>query len=232
MIRSRYAAPDTLTPAPDWRGSGACRTEDPELFFPNGYESAANLLQIEQAKAICQRCPALDACLAYALDNHVPDGIFGGLTEQERASIRRRAQRRNSTPETAAAQADQARQPHRERTLQTIFEDNTTKRGEHLTWTGPRKVGFRGQFYTPKQIAFITGRGRKPEGSSRSACGVSSCVLPAHVTDQADRGCGTRAGYQRHHREGTEACEPCQQANRDAYNLLCRTGTGTTRVTA
>lgn len=224
MIRTSYA-PDTLAPAPDWRRSGACRTEDPDLFFPKGYEGAPTLCQIEEAKAVCRRCPVRDACLAYALDNHIGDGIFGGLTDQERASIRRRAQRRNLPPETAAAQTEEARQPRRERTLQTIFEDNTRLSGGHLAWTGPRKVGFRGKFYTPKQIAFITGRGRKPEGSSRSACGVSSCVLPTHLTDQADRGCGTRPGYERHHREGTEVCEPCRQANRDADNRLRRTGT-------
>ncbi|UUU21683.1 WhiB family transcriptional regulator [Streptomyces sp. DSM 40750] len=36
--------------------------------------------------------------------------------------------------------------------------------------------------------------------------------------------CGTRSGYQRHLREGTEICAPCRQANRDADNLR-RTGT-------
>lgn len=42
--------------------------------------------------------------------------------------------------------------------------------------------------------------------------------------------CGTRSGYQRHHREGTPYCVPCRQANTDAYNRLLRTGT--TRATA
>lgn len=37
--------------------------------------------------------------------------------------------------------------------------------------------------------------------------------------------CGTRGGYQRHHREGTPYCAPCRQANTDAYNRMVRTGT-------
>ncbi|RSS59550.1 WhiB family transcriptional regulator [Streptomyces sp. WAC01280] len=37
--------------------------------------------------------------------------------------------------------------------------------------------------------------------------------------------CGTRGGYQRHRRNGEEACPPCRQANTDADNRLRRTGT-------
>ncbi|WP_069773060.1 WhiB family transcriptional regulator [Streptomyces sp. LUP30] len=37
--------------------------------------------------------------------------------------------------------------------------------------------------------------------------------------------CGTRPGYQKHLREGTEICGPCRQANTGADNRLRRTGT-------
>ena len=40
----------------DWRHRAICRDEDPELFFPIGNTGPA-LLQIEQAKAVCRRCP-------------------------------------------------------------------------------------------------------------------------------------------------------------------------------
>ena len=39
----------------DWRHRALCRDEDPELFFPIGTTGPA-LVQIEQAKAVCQRC--------------------------------------------------------------------------------------------------------------------------------------------------------------------------------
>lgn len=37
--------------------------------------------------------------------------------------------------------------------------------------------------------------------------------------------CGTRGGYQRHRKNGQEACDACKQANTDADNRLRRTGT-------
>ena len=40
----------------DWRHRAICRDEDPELFFPIGNTGPA-LLQIEQAKMVCRRCP-------------------------------------------------------------------------------------------------------------------------------------------------------------------------------
>jgi hypothetical protein len=46
------------------------------------------------AREICDNCPVLDDCRAYALATGEPAGIWGGLTEPERAVIRKRAQRR------------------------------------------------------------------------------------------------------------------------------------------
>ncbi len=40
----------------DWRHDSVCRDEDPELFFPIGTSGPA-LLQVEQAKSVCRRCP-------------------------------------------------------------------------------------------------------------------------------------------------------------------------------
>ena len=40
----------------DWRHRALCRDEDPELFFPIGTTGPA-VVQIEQAKAVCRRCP-------------------------------------------------------------------------------------------------------------------------------------------------------------------------------
>ena len=52
----------------NWRDQAACRNEDPELFFPIGTSGPA-LLQTEQAKAVCARCPAREQCLEWALDH-------------------------------------------------------------------------------------------------------------------------------------------------------------------
>jgi WhiB family redox-sensing transcriptional regulator len=65
-----------------WMLSGACRSEDPELFFPIS-AAGPGLAQVSSAKAVCGRCPVRANCLSYALITQ-PDGIWGGTTREER----------------------------------------------------------------------------------------------------------------------------------------------------
>lgn len=76
----------------DWRHEAACLTEDPELFFPIGNTGPA-LLQIDRAKAVCQRCTVVDTCLKWALENGQDAGVWGGLSEDERRALKRRTAR-------------------------------------------------------------------------------------------------------------------------------------------
>ena len=46
--------------------------------------SGKSLEQVERAKAICAACPVRRDCLAFALRIGQADGIWGGLTEEER----------------------------------------------------------------------------------------------------------------------------------------------------
>lgn len=220
----------------DWRESAACLEEDSDLFFPKGYEGPWQLV-IEQAKAVCRRCPVADSCLEFADTIGASDGIFGGLTEKERASVRRAAVRHDLSPEAVTARTEEAREPRplrRERTLHTILEDGSVRlHGGHLGWRGADKVTFQGRSYTPKQMAFIADRGRQPDGRVLASCNISDCILAAHIKDQAERGCcGTRSGYQHHRRNGEEACGPCRRANTDADNRLRRTGTTKAKAVA
>jgi WhiB family redox-sensing transcriptional regulator len=52
------------------------------------------MTQIEQAKAVCRRCPVINACLEWALETKQDAGIWGGKTEDERKAIRRSRQRK------------------------------------------------------------------------------------------------------------------------------------------
>ncbi|KGF06230.1 WhiB family transcriptional regulator [Arcanobacterium sp. S3PF19] len=79
----------------DWRHKAACLNEDPELFFPIGSSSAA-LKQTEHAKAVCRTCDVIETCLKWALDTNQDAGVWGGLGEEERRVIRRRALRRRA----------------------------------------------------------------------------------------------------------------------------------------
>jgi WhiB family redox-sensing transcriptional regulator len=87
-----------------WMSDGACRSEDPELFFPIG-EGAADTGQLQQAISICHGCPVEAACLRYSLIAGIKEGVWGGRTEQERLSMirthrSRRARLRPPGPRT------------------------------------------------------------------------------------------------------------------------------------
>jgi WhiB family redox-sensing transcriptional regulator len=81
--------------ATGWQEYGVCRTTDPELFFPIGTTGPA-MVQAEQAKAVCTRCPVREACLQWALETRQDTGVWGGLSEQEREAIHGRRLRRTS----------------------------------------------------------------------------------------------------------------------------------------
>jgi len=72
-----------------WRNRAACLDEDPELFFPVGNTGPA-LLQIQEAKEVCARCEVVEECLQLALDSGKDTGVFGGLSEDERRTLKRR----------------------------------------------------------------------------------------------------------------------------------------------
>ena len=72
----------------DWLADGACRNEDPELFFPLTAQGPA-AKQIMAAKAVCGRCLVRLDCLRYALEDRHSYGIWGGTSEEERRALRR-----------------------------------------------------------------------------------------------------------------------------------------------
>ena len=71
----------------DWRFLAACRSADPDLFFPVSL-SGPSMAQVAEAKAICAGCPVRRECLAFALRTHQVHGVWGGLSEQERYPLR------------------------------------------------------------------------------------------------------------------------------------------------
>lgn len=75
-----------------WRDKAACLGEDTERFFPLGTTGPA-LDQVEAAKAVCRQCPVVTQCLEWALVNNQQDGVWGGLSEDQRRTLRRSRQR-------------------------------------------------------------------------------------------------------------------------------------------
>jgi hypothetical protein len=86
--------------AGDFRHRAACRSVDPEVFFPTAVEGRQFQAQVSIAKTVCARCPVLDECRAWALVTGLSDGIAGGMTEHERRTelTRRRGSRRGRLP--------------------------------------------------------------------------------------------------------------------------------------
>jgi WhiB family redox-sensing transcriptional regulator len=89
----------------EWWSLAACLTADPELFFPISSSGPA-LRQVARAKAICACCEVQQACLGYALDAGPIQGVWGGMTEEERRLLRQRDRRaRTHLPQKQAAGA-------------------------------------------------------------------------------------------------------------------------------
>ncbi|MGW2822887.1 WhiB family transcriptional regulator [Streptomyces sp. NPDC001443] len=84
----------------DWRFRAECRTEDPDLFFPVG-TSGPSLLQTQQAKAVCARCPVRERCLEFALDTGQAVGVWGGTDEAERRALKRRSNARRHSGQSS-----------------------------------------------------------------------------------------------------------------------------------
>lgn len=80
-----------LTPegAPRWMAAAACLDADPELFYPTATDPSA----YDEARAICEACPVLQACRDFAMATEPlrgRHGMLGGLTPEERHKLYRR----------------------------------------------------------------------------------------------------------------------------------------------
>ena len=67
-----------------------CMETDPELFFPQSWVEARD------AKQLCSTCPVRRECLTYALESNQVDGIWGGLTLDERRRLQGRGRNRKA----------------------------------------------------------------------------------------------------------------------------------------
>jgi WhiB family redox-sensing transcriptional regulator len=72
----------------EWQDDAACRDVAPDAFFsPEAERGMRRQRREEAAKALCTRCPVLDACREHALTVQEPYGVWGGLSESERHQL-------------------------------------------------------------------------------------------------------------------------------------------------
>lgn len=77
------AIPHFLDGLPDTWPDTPCR-ESPHLFVDASRKTPLKHV-VEDAKRLCDRCPVRDACRDYAIANDEQDGVWGGMTPDERA---------------------------------------------------------------------------------------------------------------------------------------------------
>jgi len=71
----------------EWKQKARCYGADPGIFTSTVAEDEA------KAKSICRTCCVQDSCLSYALLENEDFGTWGGATEKERRTIKRKRQR-------------------------------------------------------------------------------------------------------------------------------------------
>lgn len=76
---------ERVAPAPpEVYENGACVDMETRQFFSIKHKA------VSDAKRVCATCPVQHPCLAYAMDNGIGHGIWGGLTEKERRRLKKR----------------------------------------------------------------------------------------------------------------------------------------------
>ena len=87
----------------NWRDDlGSCADHaEPDLWATSDRNmTRAKAEAIAEAKAVCRGCPVLQACGAAALADPSLTGVWGGLTDAERARLRPRAKRTRAAYQT------------------------------------------------------------------------------------------------------------------------------------
>jgi WhiB family redox-sensing transcriptional regulator len=67
----------------DWWDAAACKTADPDLFFPVS-SLGPGRDEVARAKQVCAGCRVRRQCLQFALATRQTHGVWGGTTEEER----------------------------------------------------------------------------------------------------------------------------------------------------
>jgi WhiB family transcriptional regulator, redox-sensing transcriptional regulator len=79
-----------------WMRGAACVEAVDVEFFP------ARGASTRPAKAVCARCPVRERCLRFALDERIAEGVWGGLSPQERRQLATGRRRRTRGVEPPA----------------------------------------------------------------------------------------------------------------------------------
>ena len=93
---------------PTWLDQAKCRGLPGNLFYA---EYQHNNSQVQEARSVCRgthpdhpgRCPVLEDCLNYAINNGERYGVWGGCSERERRRIKRQRNRQQARDKALAS---------------------------------------------------------------------------------------------------------------------------------
>lgn len=72
----------------EWMDEAACADlgeAGDALFFPPKFKGVRTDYRL--AKGMCETCPVRAHCLSFAVAHRIPYGVWGGMSERERARI-------------------------------------------------------------------------------------------------------------------------------------------------
>ena len=69
-------------PTPDFEGAKCTTVGAPEDWFPDPH------IGMRQAEMLCRYCDFIPECRAFAINNNITEGVWGGLTPRGRRSAR------------------------------------------------------------------------------------------------------------------------------------------------
>jgi len=75
----------------DWGQQAECKGSPLFTLDMYGMDKEHRLDVEQKAKALCSICPVRDECYTHAMSYPELGGIWGGLTQQEREALRKRA---------------------------------------------------------------------------------------------------------------------------------------------
>ena len=82
VVESMQYPPESA-PVDNWQEAALCAQTDAEAHFPEKGGST------KAAKKVCAMCDVTGECLNYALENDEKFGIWGGLSERERRTLKK-----------------------------------------------------------------------------------------------------------------------------------------------
>lgn len=78
----------SLIDIPEWMDDANCHGLTHVMYPVTDAGTTAGKRDLARAKAVCRRCDVQAECLAYAINEHENDGVWGGLAPRERTKVK------------------------------------------------------------------------------------------------------------------------------------------------